>query len=127
MEWVRFCKKDDSSSYMYQGSNSIGLEILGLFLDQDIGYRPSDFFRDWILSDENAWAVSGNITALEKVDDDIYLTDQYSQEENPTELNISRGQLVKLLDEWKEKVYDKKPKEVIIKYENDQFIIETKD
>ena len=127
MEWVGFCKKDDNSSYRYQGSNSIGLEILGLFLDQDIGYRPSDFFRDWILSDENAWAVSGNITVLEKVDDDIYLTDQYSQEQNPTELKINRQQLVKLIDDWKEKMCTKKPKEVIIKHENDQFIIETTD
>ena len=91
----------------------------------DVGCSDRQFFRDWILSDENVWALSGNITVLEKVDDDIYLTDQYSQEKNPTELKISRQDLVRLIDEWRDKICKNKPAEVIIKHENNQFFIET--
>ena len=36
-------------------------------------------------------------------------------------------QFIKLLTDWEEKVIKKKPKEVTIKYENDQFVFETKD
>jgi hypothetical protein len=39
---------------------------------------------------------------------------------------MSRDQFIKLLDDWQEKVCKLKPKEVIIKHENDEFVIETK-
>lgn len=80
-----------------------------------------------MLDDKLGEACSGNITALEKDGDYIELTDLYSEEEVPTILRISRNQFVKLLDEWEEKVCKQKPKEVIIKYDNGEFIIETKD
>lgn len=123
MEFMKMTSNGDS--YSYKDASSVGMNILGNFFISDIRCGGRNFFRDWVLSDENSWAVSGNITVLEKVDDDIYLTDQYSQEETPTELKISRQQLVNLIDEWGERVCKNKPKEVIIKYENDQFIIET--
>ena len=70
--------------------------------------------------------LSSNITRLEKNGDYIFLTDPYIEKELSTELKMSRQQFVKLFDEWIEKVCKLKPKEVIIKYENDEFIIETK-
>lgn len=124
MEFIKLSY--NNRSYCYMDASNIAMSILGFFLMDDVGCSDRQFFRDWILSDENAWAVSGNITVLEKVDDDIYLTDQYSQEENPTELKISRQELVRLIDEWRAKVCKDKPQEVIIKHENGQFVIETK-
>jgi hypothetical protein len=44
----------------------------------------------------------------------------------PPGLKMSRFQFVKLLDEWQEKVCRHQPKEVIIKHENGEFFIETK-
>jgi hypothetical protein len=39
---------------------------------------------------------------------------------------MTKQQFVQLLDDWQEKVCKPMPTEVIIKYENNQFIIETK-
>ena len=39
---------------------------------------------------------------------------------------MTLSQYVQLLDEWENKICKEMPKEVIIKHENDQFIIETK-
>jgi hypothetical protein len=38
---------------------------------------------------------------------------------------MSRQQFAQLFDDWQEKVCKYRPKEVIIKHENDQFTIET--
>ena len=101
------------------------MNILGNFLSDDIGcYSPT--FREWATKEH--WnGASGNITMVEKEGDFIYLSDLYSEEEMPTELKMTVQQFVQLLDDWRDKVCSTKPKEVIIKYENDQFIIETKD
>jgi hypothetical protein len=65
---------------------------------------------------------------MEKENGYVVLTDMYSEETVPTEFKISQQQFVQLLDDWQERVCKPyKPQEVIIKYENDQFIIETKD
>jgi hypothetical protein len=42
-------------------------------------------------------------------------------------VTMLRSQLVQLLGEWRDKVCKKAPKEVIIKHENGEFWIETKD
>jgi hypothetical protein len=40
---------------------------------------------------------------------------------------MSGQQLIQLLDDWQEKVCKLKPKEVLIKFENGEFSIETKE
>jgi hypothetical protein len=46
-------------------------------------------------------------------------------EKKPTQLRMSRNQLLQLLDSWKDIVCAKEPKEVIIKHEKNQFTIKT--
>ena len=64
---------------------------------------------------------------MDKEGDFVYLADQYSEEDDPTELKISIKQFMQLLDDWQEKVCKHRPKTVIIKHENDKFTIETND
>lgn len=113
--------------YSYQDASNVEMNILATFLTDDIRCSGRTFFKDWLLSNENAWAVSGNATVLEKEGDYIYMTEEYSVEEELTEFKIGIQQLVKLIDDWNEKVCKLKPKEVIIKHENGEFIIETKE
>lgn len=102
------------------------MTILGRFLTSDIG-NGSSGFKKWGLT--NSWgdACSGNLTALEKDKDYILLTDLYSEEKTPTELKMTLQQFVQILTDWEEQVLKLKTKEVIIRYKNDQFVIETKD
>jgi hypothetical protein len=104
------------------------MNILGNFFSSDVGCsdqsRPS--YRDWALDDSWGMCVSGNITCLEKAGNYIFLTDQYSEESQPTELKISRHKFVQLLDDWQKKVCKHKPKEVTIVYDGTQFTIETR-
>jgi hypothetical protein len=126
MEWIKL-KLTNYGNYLYVDASNVEMNILGNFLSSDVGCDNREFFKEWALSDENAWAVSGNITVLEKEGDYIYLTEQYSEEKDPTELKISRNQFVKLFDEWREKVCKSKPKEVMITEKDGEFSIETKD
>jgi len=99
--------------------------ILGDFLASDARYNPSSF-KEYAF---NAWEeyTCSNLTSLRKEHGYIFLSSLYSEEKIPTELKISLNQFIQLLSDWEKKVHKLKPKEVIIKYENDQFIIETKD
>jgi len=69
--------------------------------------------------------MTGNITALERDGDFVFLRDLYPEEEIPTVLKMTKKQFGKILTDWEDKVIKLKPKEVIIIYENDQFTIET--
>jgi hypothetical protein len=113
------------AAHYYQDSN-IEIAILGNFLSSDVGCCYTHFYKKWALNDQQ-FATGGNITWIEKEGDIIILTDLYSEEEIPTQLTITKQQFIQLLDDWQEKVCKPKPTEVIIKYENNQFIIETKD
>jgi hypothetical protein len=112
-------------SYIYRDASSIKMSILGLFLTDDVGCSSSPF-KEWAFNDNWGDVCSGNITSLEKEDNYISLTDLYSEEKTPTILKVTREQFVQVITDWEEKVCKLKPKEVIIKYENDRFIIETK-
>jgi hypothetical protein len=118
----------DGRSYDYKGGTSIEVQIVGHFFATDVGCSDTSYptFKDWALNDSLGMGVSGNITALEKEGDYVYLTDSYSMEDVPTEVKMTRQQFVQLFDEWQQKVCKNKPREVIIKHVNDQFIIETK-
>lgn len=126
MEFIKLLLSQNYKGYSYIESSNTKMGILGLFLTDDVGCSSSPF-KEWAFNDNWGDECSGNITGLEKEDNYILLTDLYPDEEIPINLKMSREQFVKLLDDWQEKVCKLKPKEVIIKYENDEFIIETKD
>ena len=112
-------------SYIYRDASNIEMTILGHFLMTDIGCCPSPF-KEWAFNDNWGDACSGNITRLEKEDNYILLTDLYSEEKTPSILRLTRQQYVQIITDWEEKVCKLMPKEVIIKYENDEFTIERK-
>lgn len=123
MEFVKFILSSNGR-YSYKGGSNVKMDILGSFLASDV-YYPSSFI-EYAFNDWEQYTCS-NTTALEKDDGYILLTDLYSDERVPTVLRMTQNQFVQILTDWKEKVLKLKPKEVLIKYENDHFIVETKE
>lgn len=121
MNFVRFIY--DDRDYRYDDSNSLRMCILGRFLSSDVRGDVS-VYKDWVLNDSYKTAC-GNITILDKVGHDISLGDLFSEEKVPTKLIMTVEQFIQLLDDWQEKACKKCPKNVLIKHEYDQFIIET--
>ena len=122
MELVNFFLDTSYGDYSSQNASNLEMCILGNFLISDV-YHPSSYIEYAL----NEWEeyTSSNVTALAKENGYILLTDLYSEEKVPTALKMTCKQFIQLLTEWEEKVCKKKPKEVVIKHENDQFIIET--
>lgn len=112
-------------SYFIKESSNKEMTMLGHFFVSDVGFSINSF-KDFAL-DKNSTSTNSNVTYLEKENNIIKLGDLYSEEEDPTELNILNQQFVQLLDDWQKIVCKNKPKAVIIKYEGDQFLIETSD
>jgi hypothetical protein len=123
MEIVKFLLDQNYGSYSYQDASSIKMCILAGFLTSDV-YHPSSFI-EWGLAEEWDEETNGNCTFLRKEDNNILLGDLYSEEEYPIELTLTKEQYKQILTDWQEKVLNLLPKEVIIKHENDQFIIKT--
>lgn len=121
----------DSARYRYNDASNIEMTILCHLFAHDIGcsLRSNKWptYKDWALDDSLGDCLSNNLTRVEKEGNYIFLTDIYSDEEEPTEFKISRQQFAKLFDDWQEKVCKAGPKEVLITYENDEFIFETKE
>ena len=111
--------------YSSKDDSSIEMEILGCFITSDVGSDIS-FFKRYALNDRQQYT-NANATALEKQNGYILLSDLYPEEGHETQLKVTQDQFIKLLDDWEEKVCKLKPKEVTITYNNDEFIIETKD
>jgi hypothetical protein len=117
---------NQNGNYSHKDSSEDGMYILSFFLTDDVGPHITSFM-EWGLT--NKWEndeTSGNCTLLQKENDHILLSDLYSEEDVPTKLKLSKEQYRQILTDWEEKVLKLKPKEVIIKYENGEFIIETK-
>lgn len=118
--------------YHYKDASNIEMNILGNFLTDDVGCYNS-LYLSWALDDKEKedskfyHTIGGNITLLEEEDGYIFLADRSGAESSPKKLRVTVQQFVQLLDDWRDKVCSSKPREVIIKYEDDQFIIETKD
>lgn len=125
MEFVKLLLSQKYEGYSYINASDTKMGNLGIFLTDDVGYDPA-FYKKYVFNDRQKYMTS-NATTLEKQDNYILISDQYPEEEIPTSLKISRDQFIKLLDDWEEKVCKLKPKEVIIKYQNNEFVIETKD
>lgn len=72
----------------------------------------------------------GNSIWLEKEDGYMSLTDGIPDPDEPPQepiwLKIPLPKYVKLLENWRDQVCKLRPAEVIIRYENEQFIFETK-
>ncbi len=126
MEFVKLLLSANHKSYSYIDASDIKMGILGFFLTDDVRCGSSPF-KEWAFNDSWGDECSGNITGLEKEGNYILLTDLYSDEETPSVLKMTRKQYVQVITDWQEKVCKLKPKEVIIKYENEEFVIETKD
>lgn len=117
-----------SRRYFYEDASNEEMTILGHFLASDIGCSCLSSFKEWGVTDK--WdndETNGNLTALEKDGDCILLRDLFSEEETRAVLRMTKEQYGQVITDWEEKVCKSKPKEVVIKYENDQFVIETKD
>lgn len=112
----------ENNFYNYHHASSVKMNILSDFLTSDV-IRPRSF-KEWALDKESDYACL-NITVLEKEDDNILLSDYFSEEKIPTVLTMTSHQFIVLLDKW-EQILHLKPREVIIKYEKSEFIIETK-
>lgn len=131
IDFVKLALDSDRGSYLCKDSSSISMDILKNFLTSDVRCSaflcPSSTWQNWIPDDEDSDAASGNITRLEKDGPYIHLEDLYPDpEEVSIKVTMLRSQLVQLLDEWRDKVCAKMPKEVIIIHENGEFLIETK-
>lgn len=124
MEFIKLTRSS-TGRYMYEDASNIAMNILGNFLCSDVGIRPLSF-KQWFFDLSTPYACS-NLTSLEKENEYILLSDLYSEEEEPTELKMTNVQFLQILDDWEEKVIKQKPKEVIITYENDEFVVEAKD
>ncbi|HEV2600875.1 MAG TPA: hypothetical protein VGT41_01125 [Candidatus Babeliales bacterium] len=116
----------DGRHYGYRGGSNLEMDILGCFLSSDVGCSSSSSHKNWV-PDDRSGSLYSNITFVEKEDGCIYLIDLYSEEDVPTKLKLSVPQFLQLLDNWSENVCKLRPQEVVIKHENDQFIIETND
>ena len=125
MEFVKLILSSHGT-YLYKDASNIEMTILGCFLTDDVGYYPSSF-KEWGLT--NKWKndeTNGNCTFLKKEGNCILLSDLYPEETVPTVLKLTREQYRQILTDWEEKVLKLSPKEVVVKYENDEFVIETK-
>src|ERR1700733_10959028 len=119
------------SGYSYKDASTVGMAVLSYFLN-DCGLSDRNIYRDWALADKNDptsefnETISTNVTILEEDKGYIFFTEAASKNHILTDLRVSREQFVYLLDEWREKVYLLKPKEVTVKYENYLFTNEKK-
>jgi hypothetical protein len=130
MQIIKFNLDRSYGDYSYHEGSNAEMNILGMFLSS-IGCRHS-IYREWALADKTdpcskfSCGCGVEEVSLEEEDDGlIYISDLCSEETIPSRLKMTKQQFVQLLDDWREKVCKCKPQEVIIKYDNDQFTIET--
>ena len=124
--WV-ICKRTEHEFYKYHDSSCPEMGLLGIFLTNDVGCQDISHTIILFTSDSKLWDKDDKIIKLtENEEGSIILTDKYSTLQDPCALKIPKEYLLSIIEKWREKVCKTKPKEVIIKYENDQLSIETK-
>ncbi len=122
MEFVKLAISP-TKRYYYKDASSVEMNILGEFLVTDVGYRYLPF-EAWT-QDHNSKNASGTLTALEKEENYIILSDIYPKNKKSALLKINREQFLQLLADWQEKVCLTQPQSVTINYNSYEFIIET--
>jgi hypothetical protein len=122
MEFVRL-SISPTKRYFYKAASTIEMNILGDFLASDVGYRSVPF-KEWAYNTTSQNAC-GNLTALEKKDSNIFLKDLFPEKKSLSILKISQQQFIQLLTDWQEQVCNSQPQEIVIKHDNNQFVIET--
>ncbi len=137
MDFIKIEYSDVFKRHIRDNCSSAQMCILASFLTTEVWCFGKKQFKDWAVADKEApnakfgYGLGCNATYLEQADDGfIYIYDGIGGDPGDPEippLKISCEQFVMLLDEWQKKVLDLNPKSVIIKHENDEFIIETSD
>lgn len=139
MDFVKLLLDPNDETYSYKSASNEEMGILGCFFTDDVRCSQKEgwSFKDWVLADKNdskskfAYHIRGNATFLEQDDEGLISlvdgTESLSESTMSKKISMSRQQFVQLFDEWLDKVCKHKPKEVIIKYINDRFFIETHD
>ena len=116
-----------------QNSSNIEICILDRFLSSDLLCYDS-IYKEWAMADKLDpdskfwWTAGGNITFMEEKEDGfIYLSSclPLEEDEELVEFKLTKKQFIKILDDW-EQICILKPASVTLKYENDEFIFETK-
>jgi hypothetical protein len=126
MNIVKFFDDKTYGGYVCKDASNIEMCTLGNFLASEIGCGYPSSFKEWGANDNWGDETNGNLTILKKDGNDILLGDLFSEEVIPKMLRMTRQQYIQIITDWEEKVCKLKPSEVIIKHENNQFIIETK-
>jgi hypothetical protein len=139
MNFVTLLLDSNYGNYDYRNASNEEMGILGILLS-DIGCskNSNSIFRDWGAANKNdphsgfSHTCSTNAVLLDEDDNGIIHVIDFIGGDDPDDIHyvparitMTREQFVKLLDDWQEKVCKEKPKEVIIKHVDDQFIIET--
>jgi hypothetical protein len=138
MDSVKFVLSQGYGYYSYQEASNVEMNTLGMFLSNMGCDQQRPTFKDWALANKNipgtgfTHTIGTNATFLEEDDNgNIHLVDDTGSDPDdiyyiPARIIMTREQFIKLLDDWQEKVCKRKPREVIIKYTDDKFTIETK-
>lgn len=127
MNLVKFFLDENYGGYSSKNASSIEMCTLGNFLASEIGCGYPSSFKEWGVNDNWGDETNGNLTMLKKDGNYILLGDLFSEEPIPAMLRMTRQQYVQVIIEWEEKMCRLKPKEVTIIYDNDEFVITTKD
>ena len=117
MNIVKLFLNEKYGGYSCKNASNIEMCTLGNFLSSEIGCGYPSSFKEWGINDNWGDKKDGNY---------ILLGDLFSEEPIPTMLRMTRKQYVQVITDWEEKVCKLKTKEVIITYDNDEFVIETK-
>ncbi len=112
-------------SYTCTEVSDAELLILGNMFADDV--RDNAFSYKQTLADDTLRGQSGNFVSMIKENGDVVLRDLYSEMAVPVEFKVTHHAFMQLLNDWQNKVCRPKPKEVLIKYDGSNFIIETKD
>ena len=108
----------ESHPYIEEADNS-KMEILGLFLTNDVG--SITFWKNWINNPEYEDTV-GNLTFIEKENNKIIIGDLWAEDWYETIFETTQKQLLEILDRWEE-LCKQQPREIIITQQDDEISI----
>lgn len=102
-------------------ASNVEMYILGAFLTDDVGSDVA-WTKEVVLDGSLS---GGNFSLIVIRGDNVKIMEQWSEEEDQY-IELTKGQLIKILDEWR-KAYKKNTKEILITREKDgSFSFEVK-